>query len=242
MDDRRQRRKFLELIGVKDAAGWHDALECMIEEIRACIQEEGKRHSRKSAREKLAELSELAERLIKLTGDAEVLETLRIYAPASISGLSHAAVNEYVAELMARARNARARISTTPGDRGLTADLGQPAARLLCAMMTCESWTKVMGKPPGEKNPKAHEACEALWVASGGTPEDIEGGSSRWVRHLHAAKDAKAHGRAMLDAAATPDPRPPTDPKLTKDRDTAAFLRAQLCVSDCLKQVQRERP
>ncbi len=236
------RLKFLELIGVNDAAGWRDALECMIGNISQCIREEEKRHSRKLAREKLAEIDKLAKKLIKLTGDNEVVETLRTFAPASRCGIDDVTGYQYLKALRERASKARERISPTPGDRGLAADLGQPGALLLCAMMTCASWTKATGKAPGEKNPKAHDACEALWTASDGTPRVTEAGPSRWGRHIREAKGSTRHEKALGDAAVAAELWGSGDPKLKNGRDAGAFLNARLCVSDCIKLVQQKRP
>lgn len=233
------RREFLQLLGVQDDRGWSTSLDCMIGYIQRHRDDERKHQSRAAARETLKKVGELATELVKLTGDNDVIETLRTYAPASTGGPGDITGYEYLVALADRATRARNRITTGPGGHTLFTDLGKPTAFLLCAVMVCAAWKKQHGRMPSEKSQPALKACEALWVAAGG-PASSNVDADRWVRHLRAARDTKAHSRQVRDAQATPEQRQANDPALIKDRKVVAFVLACKAAEDCLSYLQQE--
>ena len=161
------------------------------------VREKLNQNSRQTARKKLKEIKAISDRLIELTGQDDVSDTLDCFAPTSDRGPDDVTGYEYLVALAARADQAAKKITPGPGDRTLLSDLGFPSVKRLCATMVREAWTVVHGVHPGEGNPDAHAACEALWMAAGGADAGPDDAGGRWVRPL---REAVRRNAGALDA------------------------------------------
>jgi hypothetical protein len=69
------------------------------------------------------------------------------------------------------------------------------AAQELCAFMMRRAWYVARGEWPGPQSVRAWEACEALWIAAGGSvSEEGNPAPERWRRHLENAARPRAQG------------------------------------------------
>lgn len=201
-------RTLLSLLNCPASGPWLDAAGALAEVL--AITRKDELMTRLDAREALEQLASSAENIIALTDRADVLEALQALAPAGGSGPDDVTGYEYLSALAGRAKTAAAGIRSGSGRDTLLAGFGYPTARLLCAAMVRSAWRRANGRTPGSKNPKALEACAALWRASGGevshrveNGETDEGGS--WERHLRVAggkaDDCPAIASAHVTAA-----------------------------------------
>jgi hypothetical protein len=67
-----------------------------------------------------------------------------------------------------------------------------------CALIMIEAWTAVRGSVPGHNNDEFQAACEDYWRASTGNADT--GNTSRWWRHILAAKKITGRSRKYLRA------------------------------------------
>lgn len=173
-------RAFLAVLGREDSEAWMRVAECMAVKVAHVIREERSQGYRKDARADFLRIAEIARELNELTGGEDIIEAFRVLAPAPLRGPDDATGYEYLANLAERAEQAAEHIPKRAGARPLTAVLGRPSARRLCAAMVRAAFITVRGKPPGEQNKPAGKACGHLWSAAGGARMS----NDAWARHL----------------------------------------------------------